>query len=127
MSLATFMNRDRFEELVAEALDGLPADIRQHIDNVAITVADWPSPFELARSGRRSPYELLGLYQGVPLTRRGQGYNLIPPDQIILFRGPILAISRTPLEARHIIERTVVHEIAHHFGLSDERLRELGY
>lgn len=121
------MRREDFEQLVAEALDALPEEIQRYMDNVAVTIAEWPSRADLARTGHRSPYELLGLYQGVPLTRRGVGYNLVPPDRIVLYRGPIEAIAHTPAAVREQVQRTVVHEIAHHFGISDERLRELGY
>lgn len=121
------MREEAFEALVAEALEALPEEIRRHIDNVAITVADWPSPADLASTGHRSPYALLGLYQGIPLTRRGRGYNLVPPDRIVLFRGPIEHLASSPAAIRELVQRTVVHEIAHHFGIDDARLRELGY
>lgn len=121
------MNAEQFERLVAEALDGLPVEIEAYMDNVAVTIADWPTPMDLKRLGRRSPYELLGLYQGVPLTQRGRGYNLALPDRIIIFRGPIEALARTPEAIRDRVRRTVVHEIAHHFGLDDAELARLGF
>ncbi len=121
------MKLKQFEELVAEALDELPEEIAKHMDNIAITVADWPSHAELESTGRRSPYDLLGLYQGVPLTQRGQSYNLLPPDRIVLFRRPLEAAARSPAAMRELVRNTVVHEIAHHFGISDERIKEIGY
>ncbi len=121
------MNAREFEVLVGEAMDSLPEEFRQRLDNIAITVADWPTRDELARTGQRSPYGLLGLYQGVPLTQRGRGYNLIPPDRIVLYRRPILASADSPEAIRTLVQRVVIHEIAHHFGISDARLRELGY
>ena len=117
----------QFETLVEQALADLPAEILQHMDNVAITVADWPSAGELKRAGRTHPGQLFGLYEGVPLTKRGAHYNLVTPDRIIIYRGPLQAVCRTPAALREQIRRTVVHEIAHHFGISEAHLRELGY
>jgi predicted Zn-dependent protease with MMP-like domain len=97
------------------------------MQNVAVTVADWPSPDELRRSRLGHGGQLFGLYEGVPLTRRGKHYNLVPPDRIIIFRGPLQGVFRSPDALRQQIRRTVVHEIAHHFGLSEARIRELGY
>ncbi len=123
----TDLTEGEFEQLVADAVASLPHEIQQHMDNVAVTVADWPSPDELrrVRSGRGSL--LFGLYEGVPLTKRGGHYNLVAPDRIIIFRGPLQNAFRTPEALRQQIRRTVVHEIAHHFGLSEARIRELGY
>ncbi|HID86732.1 MAG TPA: metallopeptidase family protein [Anaerolineae bacterium] len=121
------MTREEFEALVAEALADLPPEILERMDNVAVTVAYWPSPAQVARAGVRSPATLFGLYEGVPLTRRGINYGMVPPDRITLYQGPIEAACRTPSAMREQVRRTVVHEIAHHFGISDERLRELGY
>lgn len=115
----------RFEELVALALDGLPEWVREHMDNVAVVTAFWPTAEQLraAPSGQM----LLGLYQGVPLTRRGRGYSLVPPDRITLFQGPLERLARDEATLIALIRRTVVHEIAHHFGFSEEQLRALGY
>ena len=121
------MNLEQFDELVAEALDGLPPDIGRFMDNIAITTAEWPTRDELRRTGHRSPYALLGLYQGVPLTERTHGYNLTPPDRIVLYQRPIEALARTAAEMRALVQSTVIHEVAHHFGISDARLKELGY
>jgi predicted Zn-dependent protease with MMP-like domain len=117
---------EQFEELVAQALAELPAEFRQKLDNISIVVKDWPSRRDLLRAGLTPGMTLLGLYQGVPLTERGQAYSLVPPDRIILFRRPIEAAGRTADGIRRQIRRTVLHEIAHHFGISDQRLRELG-
>jgi predicted Zn-dependent protease with MMP-like domain len=97
------------------------------MDNVAITIADWPSAAELQRTGISHGRQIFGLYQGIPLTKRGKRYNLVAPDQIILYRGPLQAAFRSLSALREQIRRTVVHEIAHHFGISEERIRELGY
>ena len=110
------MEADAFDELVARALDGLPPDLRAAMSNVEIVVEDEPPP------GR----PLLGLYQGVPLTRRGSHYGAVLPDKITIFRGPLVRLyGREPDRLRAEVRHVVLHEIAHHFGISDERLIEL--
>jgi predicted Zn-dependent protease with MMP-like domain len=116
-----------FAALVEEALAELPQEILQHLDNVAITVADWPSAAELHRAGVQHPRQLFGLYEGIPLTKRGDHYNLVAPDRITLYRGPLLGAFGTLAALRHQIRRTVVHEVAHHFGINEARIRGLGY
>ena len=110
------IERERFEELVAEALDELPEWVHERLDNVEVLVEERPP--------RRG---LLGLYEGIPLTRRGMGYAGVLPDRITLYRRTIERAARGD-EARlkETVRHTVVHEIAHFFGISDERLRELG-
>ncbi len=115
-----------FEALVAEVLDSLPEDIARYLDNVDVVVARWPTPEQRRQAGVREGEMLLGLYEGVPLTERGVHYGLVLPDKITIFQGPLERISRTRAELREHIRRTVLHELAHHFGISDERLRELG-
>jgi len=115
-----------FEELVAEALRELPPDIRAMLDNVAVMVEERPSPRLLREIGVPPGHTLFGLYQGVPLTARTSGYNLVPPDRITIFREPVEAISRSPDDIRRVVRRVVLHELAHHFGIDDDRLRELG-
>jgi predicted Zn-dependent protease with MMP-like domain len=112
------MSRDRFEELVGDALDQVPAELSGLIDNCVVLVED-ETP---ANDGR-----LLGLYEGTPLTARDSGYTMVTPDRITIFRNPILQICRDEEEVVHEVHITVVHEIAHHFGIDDERLHELGY
>ena len=107
---------ERFEEIVAEALDTLPEWIRERMENVDVLIADGPPPEQPG---------LLGLYQGVPLTRRGLGYFGVLPDRITLFRASLLRGPRTEAEVERRVRHTVVHEIAHFFGISDDRLREL--
>ena len=107
---------ERFEELVAEALDGIPDELGSLMDNVAVFV-------EEDSRGRN----LLGLYHGVPLTRREAGYSGVMPDRITIYRVPILARCRTEAEVVHQVRVTVVHEVAHHFGIDDDRLDELGW
>jgi predicted Zn-dependent protease with MMP-like domain len=121
------MDRDQFERLVAEALDDLPSEIQGYMENIAITITDWPSPAEINAVGQKSPYGLLGLYRGVPLTKRGRAYNMAMPDRIVIFQRPIEAVAHTPDAIRERIRQTVAHEIAHHFGLDDAALAHLGY
>lgn len=123
-----WLSRDHFEHLVEEALTDIPDALWNKIDNVAVVVEEWPSPHQLESVGMRSGGGLLlGLYEGVPLTARSHAYGLVAPDKITIFRGPILRVC-PPDEAaiRAQVRRTVLHEIAHHFGISDERLHALG-
>jgi predicted Zn-dependent protease with MMP-like domain len=106
---------DPFETLVEEAIDSLPDDLRDFMSNVAVVVEDEPPP----------GMPLLGLYQGVPLTLRGSGYAAVPPDKITIYRGPLERLYGHGDELRRQVRRVVLHEIAHHFGISDERLVEL--
>ena len=118
---------ERFEELVEEAMEAIPQALWDAIDNVAVMVQEWPNRGQLASVGLRRGL-LLGLYEGVPLTRRTRGYGLVAPDKITIFRGPILRVCGRQGDSaiRDQVRRTVLHEIAHHFGISDERLRQLG-
>lgn len=117
------MDRDRFEELVAEAIDGLPQEFLDKLENVDVVVADYPTRAQLGRLGRGST--LLGLYEGVPHTRRSRGYNLVTPDRITIFQKPIEAVCRGGGDITAEVQRVVLHEIAHHFGLSDAQLRKI--
>jgi predicted Zn-dependent protease with MMP-like domain len=112
--------RERFEELVGDALDGIPEGLAKHMDNVWVNVED------------RAPGPLLGLYEGVPLTERGggyggTGYEAFMPDKITIYRFPICGISSSEDEVVDQVRRTVIHEVAHHFGIGDARLHELGW
>jgi len=105
-----------FDDLVSEALDSLPADISDLMSNVAVVIEDEPP----------AGLPLLGLYSGVPLTRRTSWYGAVPPDKITIYQGPLERhFGHDPDLLRRQVRRVVVHEIAHHFGISDERLREL--
>jgi predicted Zn-dependent protease with MMP-like domain len=118
------VSRDRFEELVADALDSIPPDLAVHMDNVAVVVEDWPTREQLGGK----PGTLLGLYEGVQLTDRSPlNYAGVMPDRITIFRGPLCARSRDEAQLAHKIRVTVIHEIAHHFGMDDARLHELGW
>jgi predicted Zn-dependent protease with MMP-like domain len=110
------VSRERFEELVGDALDSIPPELGSLMDNVAVFVEEGHSP------------HLLGLYTGVPLTRRDAGYaGMVMPDRITIYRRPILARCTSEDDVVEQVRVTVVHEVAHHFGISDERLRELGW
>ncbi len=117
---------EEFEQLVVQALDELPAEIHNELKNIEVAVAYWPTPTELRSVGMKSNQLLLGLYQGVPRTKRGSHYGMVLPDKVTIFQGPIERICRTPEQVIRQVQRTVKHELAHHFGISDDRLRELG-
>jgi predicted Zn-dependent protease with MMP-like domain len=106
----------RFEEMVVAALDGLPEELGRLMRNVAVTVEHGPGP-----------PGLLGLYEGIPLTSRTSDYGGVLPDRITIYRREICRICRTEQEVADQVRRTVVHEIAHHFGIDDDRLAELGW
>lgn len=108
---------ERFEELVSDALDTLPPELARLMDNVVVLVEDM-------KPGRPL---LLGLYHGVPLTSRGHYYAGHLPDRITIYRLPITRRCRSEEDVVEQVRVTVVHEVAHHFGISDERLHELGY
>ena len=115
-----------FDNLVAEALDLLPLYFQEKMENVEVLVKTWPSRDELRRAGVPSNHTLLGLYSGIPLTERTHAYGLVLPDTITLYQGPIEEAAGSRKEIVHVVRHTVIHEIAHHFGISDDRLRELG-
>ena len=119
------MDRDRFEQLVAQAIDGLPAEFRNRLDNVDVVLADQPTSAQLAESGLERDETLLGLYEGVPLTERGRSYGMVLPDKITIFQKPIEAECGYDAKIVTEIRKVVRHEIAHHFGISDARLEQL--
>lgn len=112
------MSRERFEELVSEALDQVPPELLDLMDNVVVLVENDPPADDP---------ELLGVYEGYALTERGWDYAGVLPDRIIIYRNPILRICDTEDDVVEEIAITVVHEIAHHFGIDDARLHELGW
>lgn len=112
------MTAERFEELVGEALDEIPIELLDLLDNVVILVEDDPP---------ESDPDLLGVYEGYALTSRGWDYAGVLPDRIVIFRNPILDLCTSEDEVVEEVAVTVVHEIAHHFGIGDARLDELGW
>ena len=119
------MQREKFEALVAKAIDSLPPEFQRKLENVDIVVEDWPPPGQLRQAKRSHPTQLLGLYQGVPQTRRGRRYGLVLPDKISIFQKPIEAQCRFGDEIEAKVEEVVRHEIAHHFGLDEKTLRKI--
>ena len=111
-----YVEPGRFEDMVVTALDGLPEELGKLMANVAVTVEHGPGP-----------PGLLGLYEGVPLTSRTSQYAGVLPDRITIYRRAICAICRTEEEVAVQVRRTVIHEVGHYFGISDDRLRELGW
>ena len=107
-----------FDDLVSEALDRIPPPLASLMDNVVVLVEDEPPPDDP---------DLLGLYVGTPLTERDTSYTFRPPDQVFVYRGPLLRMCEDGDDLAEEIEITVVHEIAHHFGIDDVRLHELGW
>ena len=119
--------RHEFERLVEEAVEGLPEDFLEKLENVQIVVEDSPTPDDLDHRRLPPGHLLLGLYRGVPLTKRSVFAVPALPDRITIFQRSVERIARTPQAIVAEVRRTVLHEIAHHFGISDQRLRELGY
>lgn len=119
------MTDQQFEQLIAQALDRLPAKYTQNMNNVAIVYEDQPSLAQQRQLALRCDQTLFGLYEGIPLTARGAGYNLVLPDKITLFKLPLLAASDNETELKINIKHTLWHEIAHHFGLNHDRIHEL--
>ncbi len=117
--------RTRFERLVEEALDSLPEEIAARMENVEVVLEDEPPLEELARLPRG--VTLFGLYHGIPLTRRGNNYAGVLPDRISIYQGPIERRAGSAEAIRVQVRKTVIHEIAHHFGIDDHLLRELGW
>lgn len=115
------MSDEEFEKLVGEALDSLPPEFAEKLNNVAVTFDNYPTPLQMWKA-KVPPWGLLfGLYEGVPQTKRGIYYSA-PPDRITIFKYSILHVSHSPDEVREQVRRTVIHEIGHHFGLSDAEL-----
>ncbi len=119
------MNQEEFAQLVIKALEDLPQEFLTKLENVDIVVEDYSTPEQLRKSGLRRRETLLGLYEGIPRTRRGSHYGMVLPDKITLFQQPIEASCQSEAELPAEVCRILKHEIAHHFGISDARLREI--
>jgi predicted Zn-dependent protease with MMP-like domain len=120
------VSRSEFERMVGDALDEIPDALAKELENVAVMVEDWPSPAQLARLPQGST--LLGLYEGVPLTKRGPlSYNGVSPDRITIFQGTISRRARDLDALAAQVRITVLHEVGHYFGMDDARLHELGW
>ena len=119
------LTREEFEEAAVAALKRLPGFLKKKMENVDVVVEDWASQDLLSQMGLRSPYALLGLYQGIPLNRRGYYYGNVLPDKITLFHIPIESVCKTREEVEEKVKEVVIHEVGHYFGLDDRRLREI--
>lgn len=120
------LSYQEFEQLVVDALDGLPPSIIGHLENVDVVIEDWPSEEHFEEYGLDENETMLGLYEGVPQSDRSSAYDLVLPDKITIFAGPVLnEAGDTDGDIARVVRETLIHEIAHHFGISDERLMEL--
>jgi len=119
------MNRERFEQLVAMAVETLPEEFLTRLENIEVVVEDYPTQTQLAETKLKRGDILLGLYEGVPLTKRSHFYGMVPPDKITIFQKPIESKCRGDVEITAEIQSVVQHEIAHHFGIDDARLKEI--
>jgi predicted Zn-dependent protease with MMP-like domain len=119
------MDKKGFEWLVARAVEDLPEEFLARLENIDVVVEDYPTPEQLRQLGLKYGETLLGLYEGVPRTKRGRHYGLVSPDKITIFQRSIEARCRHDAEISAEIQRVVKHEIAHHFGISDARLQQM--
>jgi len=119
------MERQRFEELVIRAIEQLPPEFQSKLENVDVIVEDYPSKAQVKRLRLRDNKQLLGLYEGIPQTQRGDGYNFVLPDKITIFQKPIEAICHSKSEIEAEIGSVVCHEIAHHFGTDERTLSKI--
>lgn len=119
------MRKNDFSELVRQAVESLPQEIRSRLDNVDVVVEDWPNADQLWAAGLDDRHDLLGLYEGIPLIGR-ESYGMVLPDKITIFQRPIETACHSNDEIVREVRLTVAHEIAHHFGIDDERLATLG-
>ncbi len=116
---------EKFEELINESMDELPQEYIRNMKNVAVTIADEPTSEQRQKQQLQDFQTLFGLYEGIPLTKRGAGYNLVLPDKITLFKGPLSRASYDNAALKKQVKHTLWHEIAHHFGLDHDRIHEL--
>jgi predicted Zn-dependent protease with MMP-like domain len=122
------MDRERFEQLVVKAIESLPEEFLELMDNVDVVVEDYPTAEQLDNEDIDDETLLLGLYEGIPQTRRSSFYGMVMPDKITIFQKAIESTAESDDEIEWQISKTVRHEIAHHFGSSEETLREIeGY
>jgi len=121
------MTREEFEGLVGQAIESLPKEFAKQMENVEVTVEEWPTPDDLRSVRLARGMTLFGLYRGIPKTNR-ENYNAVLPDKIIIFAGPILSsFGQDPQLIKEQVRKTVVHEVGHHFGMTDEEIRRTGY
>lgn len=116
---------EQFDNLITKAMDQLPQEYLEGLNNVAIVQADDPTPEQIEKMNIREGSVLLGLYEGIPLTQRGNNYTFVLPDKITLFKHSILRVVNTEAQLLEQIKRTIWHEIAHYYGVSHERMHDL--
>lgn len=126
LSLPVQLDRESFEYLVAEAIESLPGYFREKLDNVEIVVEPFADQGTMRMAGVRHPMELLGFYHGVPQTQRTSGYNLVMPDKISLYQRSIEVRCNSLADVKAAVLHVLQHELAHHFGIDDDRLRQIG-
>ncbi len=119
------LNDEQFDALITECMDELPKAYVEKLDNVAITFDDEPTPAQREKLRLRCHQTLYGLYEGVPRTERGAGYNMMLPDKITIFKKPIEHSARNPAELKEQVKNTLWHEIGHHYGLNHDRIHKL--
>jgi predicted Zn-dependent protease with MMP-like domain len=123
--LMIHVSDEEFEKIINESMDELPQEYIRNMKNVAVTIADEPTAEQRQKQQLRDFQTLFGLYEGIPLTKRGAGYNLVLPDKITLFKGPLSRASQDLAMLKKQTKHTLWHEIAHHFGLDHDRIHEL--
>ncbi|HEV8339491.1 MAG TPA: metallopeptidase family protein [bacterium] len=121
------VSRKVFARLVEEALASIPELLRARMDNVGIVIEEWPTREQLEEAGVEPDDHLFGLYEGTPLIERGILADPLLPDRISIFRGPLTEACDSAEEIREEVRRTVIHEVAHHFGMGEDALSDLGY
>ena len=119
------MTDEQFDNFITRAMNELPQEYIKGLDNVAIVMADEPTPEQIKKMKLENNRVLLGLYEGIPLTQRGAGYNFVLPDKITLFKNSIMAVSHGDEEIFERVKRTLWHEIAHYYGLNHDRIDEI--
>ncbi len=121
------LDERRFEQMVKRAVDGLPPEFHDLLAGIAVVVEDEPSPEDMASTDTPEGETLYGMYQGVPLTDRNSSYGMSLPERIVIYQRPLEEENLSRHETIREIQRTIVHEVAHHFGISEERIAELGW
>ena len=117
------MTEEQFESLVYQAIKKLPQRFKSKLDNVDIVIQNFPNRHQLLSLNLSHPFSLFGIYQGIPITRRTSNYAFVPPDKITLFKKPIEYFFKTPEAIKTKIESVILHEIGHHFGISEQRMK----
>jgi predicted Zn-dependent protease with MMP-like domain len=119
------IDREQFEAIITDAVRSLPAEFRDRLANLEFAVEDWARPDDYGRTGSPAGSTILGVYRGIPLPKRGAGYNMTLPDRIVIFQQPLQRLAVDAADLTDRIQHVVKHEIAHYFGISDDRLREI--